>query len=323
MACVLHLTGFPAHRILHFLSLYIPGTVTLSQFDLAISAFFIGQPPVPQSLLYDLTQYTYLEKRLLVRKGMEISDRLKDSLSPEVLLYLYLLSLRDDLSNENVQLISLVMKNCFPALEVRTRLGGASLEEYGELARAWKMANSRTFPADVLRGSRVAERPARSFDRDSASFFLDKYFSDEVLAKTQKRAVKPPTEEIRSTSIRAASRPQEAQPADMGRFARPPRKRAPRPPADAAASPTPQASAPVPAQPAAPPSAARPAAPRARGPARRPAGPPTGASTLVAAGPLRLLFLIVPVCIAALAVAAVPIQQARAAETTTPSCCAP
>ena len=162
VACVLHLTGFPAQRILHFLSLYIPGTVTLSQFDLAISAFFIGQPPVPQSLLYDLTQYTYLEKRLLVRKGMEISDRLKDSLSPEVLLYLYLLSLRDDLSNENVQLISLVMKNCFPALEVRTRLGGASLEEYGELARAWKMANSRTFPADVLRGSRVAERPARA-----------------------------------------------------------------------------------------------------------------------------------------------------------------
>ena len=221
--------------------------MTLSQFDLAISAFFIGQPPVPESLLYDLTQYTYLEKRLLVRKGMEISDRLKDSLSPEVLLYLYLLSLRDDLSNQNVQLISLVMKNCFPALEVRTRLGGASLEEYGELARAWKMANSRTFPADVLRGSRVAERPARSFDRDSASFFLDKYFSDEVLAKTQKRAaVKPPTEEIRSTSIRAASRPQQAEPVDAGRFARPPRKRAPRPTAEAAPAPTPQASAPVP-----------------------------------------------------------------------------
>ena len=25
VACVLHLTGFPAHRILHFLSLYVPG----------------------------------------------------------------------------------------------------------------------------------------------------------------------------------------------------------------------------------------------------------------------------------------------------------
>ena len=66
--------GFPAHRILHFLSLYVPGGIRLSLFELAVSAIFLGEPPIPASLLYDLTQYTYLEKRLLVRKSMEISD---------------------------------------------------------------------------------------------------------------------------------------------------------------------------------------------------------------------------------------------------------
>ncbi|MGA2479543.1 MAG: LysM domain-containing protein [Spirochaetia bacterium] len=206
VACVLHLTGFPAHRILHFLSLYIPSTVSLSQFELSVTTIFVGEPPVPQSILYDLTQYTYLEKRLLIRKGQEVSSRLKDSLSPEVLLFLYLLSLRDDLSNENVQLISLVMKNCFPALEVRTRLGGASLEEYGELARALKAASRGPLSAEALRGARTPEPPPRIFDRDSASHFLDKYFSDEALAQTHTRIVKPPQKPARPVSARTAPR---------------------------------------------------------------------------------------------------------------------
>ena len=192
IACVLHLTGFPAHRILHFLSLYVPGGIRLSLFELAISAIFLGEPPIPASLLYDLTQYTYLEKRLLARRSIEISEQLRASLSPGVLLYLYLLSLRDDLSNENIQLIALIMKNCFPDLEVRTRIGGASLEEYGEIARAWKLAEHRSLNLDLGIGTGAERRGGRPFDRDSASFFLDKYFSDESLAEM--RASAPPPE---------------------------------------------------------------------------------------------------------------------------------
>jgi hypothetical protein len=191
VACVLHLTGFPAHRILHFLSLYVPGGIRLSLFELAVSAIFPGEPPLPAALLYDLTQYTYLEKRLLVRKSMEISETLKGSLSPAVLLYLYLLSLRDDLSNENIQLIALIMKSCFPALEVRTRIGGASLEEYGEIARAWKSAEQRSRDLDLSLRSGAERRSARAFDRDSASFFLDKYFSDAALAEMRASAPAP------------------------------------------------------------------------------------------------------------------------------------
>ncbi len=191
VACVLFRTGFPPHRILHFLSLYVRGTVTLSLFELVVTAIFGNTPPFPSSLLYDLTQYTYLEKRLLARKSLEISDALRDSLSPGMLLYLYLLSLRDDLSNENVQLVALIMKNCFPALEVRTRLGGASLEEYGEIARAWRKAEEASIASERARGARAARKAAGSFDRDSASFFLDKYFSDAALEKM--RAAAPAT----------------------------------------------------------------------------------------------------------------------------------
>ena len=111
---MLHLTGFPAERILDFLSRRVTAPVSIPQFELAVAAIFMGDPPVSPELLYDLTQYTYLEKRLLVQKGLEISAKLKDRLSPEVLLYLYLLSLRGDLSNENVQLIVLIMKNSLP-----------------------------------------------------------------------------------------------------------------------------------------------------------------------------------------------------------------
>jgi len=216
LACVLHLTGFPAHRILHFLSLYIPGGIRLSLFELAVSAIFLDEPPIPPGLLYDLTQYTYLEKRLLVRRSMEISETLKASLRPGVLLFLYLLSLRDDLSNENIQLIALIMRNCFPAQEVRTRIGGASLQEYGEIARAWKNAQGRSLDLEISPGS-GADKRARAFDRDSASFFLDRYFSDEALAEMRASAPTPPVGHIppRPAPSRARGRepPEEGSPA--------------------------------------------------------------------------------------------------------------
>ncbi|MGA2641593.1 MAG: LysM domain-containing protein [Spirochaetia bacterium] len=164
VACVLHLTGFPAHRILHFLSLYLPGGIRLSLFDLAVSAIFLEEPPIPAPLLYDLTQYTYLEKRLLVRKSIEISGILKGSLSPAILLYLY--------------------------------LGGASLEEYGEIARAWKNAEKRSLDLEISLGSGAEKRGTRAFDRDSASFFLDKYFSDEALSQMRSSAPPPPSRHV-------------------------------------------------------------------------------------------------------------------------------
>jgi hypothetical protein len=189
-ACILSLCGFPAHRVLHFLSIYFKGGLSQSLFDLAVGACFLGDPPVDASLLYDMTQYTYLEKRLLVRRSMEISDLLKERLNPRLLLYLYLLSLRSDLSNEHIQLISLIMKNCFPAQEVRTRLGMASLEEYGEIARAWREAEERSITAEAQGPGGAVKPGKRAFDLDKASFFLDKYFSDAALEKM--RAEAPP-----------------------------------------------------------------------------------------------------------------------------------
>ena len=186
VASVLALTGFPPLRLLHFLSLYVPGTVRLPQFEFAASAMFANGLPITDAMLYDLTGYTYLEKRLLVRKSMEISTRLKDILSPELLLCLYLLSLRDDLSNENAHLVGLIMKNCFPTLEVRSRMGGATLEEYGEMAKALRRGEQRAFSLEYDGGS--ATRAPQPFDRESASFFLDKYFADAALEKQHEEA---------------------------------------------------------------------------------------------------------------------------------------
>jgi len=43
VACVLHLTGFPAQRIMHFLSLYLRGGISTSLFDFAVSfAMWVG-----------------------------------------------------------------------------------------------------------------------------------------------------------------------------------------------------------------------------------------------------------------------------------------
>lgn len=218
LACVLHLSGFPAQRLMHFLSLYLPGGISLSLFDFAVGAIFLDGVPVPEPIVYDMSRYTYLEKRLLARKSLEISARLKDMLSPDVLLFLYLLSLRDDLSNENVQLIGLVMKNCFPALGVRTRLGAASLEEYGDLSRAWKSAEARSMAAEAA-GSGAAERmTARAFDRETASAFLDKYFSDAALEEVR-AAAPPPVRKPRrpSAPARAPLAPKEEAPAPLPR----------------------------------------------------------------------------------------------------------
>lgn len=202
IACLMNLGGFSPQRILHFISLYIPGGIRPSLFELVVGVIFLGEPPVPASVEYDLSQYTYLEKRLLVRKSIEITEKLADAMDPRALLYLYLLALRDDLSNEHVQLIALVLKKSIPSRELRGRIGSASLEEYGEIARAVKAAEERSLDLDLAAGPGTG-RPPRRFDRDSASFFLDKYFSDEAIAEARASAPRIPK---RPPASRPASR---------------------------------------------------------------------------------------------------------------------
>jgi len=189
-ACVLHLTGYPTARILDFLSRRVTVAVSIPQFELAVAAIFIGDPPVSADLRYDLTQYTYLEKRLLVQKGLEISAKLGDKRSPEVLLYLYLLSLRGDLSNENVQLIVLIMKNCFPDVDVPTRFDAEKARQYGEVERAWKSAQRRPRFDPASSAARGGNAP--DFERDSASALLDKYYADDAAGSRVRRGAGKP-----------------------------------------------------------------------------------------------------------------------------------
>jgi hypothetical protein len=179
-ACVMHMSGVPPHRLVHFLSASLPGSLTLTQFELMVRFIFHDDPPVSQQLLYDLTQYTYLEKKLLARRSVELANRLKGSLTSRLLLYLYMLSLRDDLSNENAHLILLILRICFPALKVHGRTQNISTAETRELAEAWKNAQKSARYAEILPAPQAYPSENRS-PRESASFFLDKYFSDAEL----------------------------------------------------------------------------------------------------------------------------------------------
>jgi len=193
-ACVLHCTGFPAHRILRYLSLYVPDTLPPSLLRLAVDVIFRGQQPISESILYDLTQYPYFEKRLVARKAAEVAEKLGPNLGPELLLFLYLQALRDDLSNEHVRLIALVLRDCAPSLVLRTRVAGVTADESDEVVRAVEAVETRSLePEEETPAGGRARRPdSRPFDRHSASRFLDKYFSDEALARMREAAPPPP-----------------------------------------------------------------------------------------------------------------------------------
>ncbi len=183
VACILHRTGFRPQRIMHFISIYLPSVVSLAQFQFLFSSIFNEIVPIPESILYDITQYTYLEKKLLAKKSVEIALKLMENKTPSILLYLYLLSLREDLSNENVELILLVLKTYCPSFKPRERGIGISQEEYEEIQEAYRIAQEKKRITHRLPGTPDTGKAVEKVDRDSASYFLDKYFSDEALAK--------------------------------------------------------------------------------------------------------------------------------------------
>jgi nucleoid-associated protein YgaU len=181
VACVLHRTGFRPQRIMHFISIYLPSVISVAQYQFLFSSIFNRTAPIPGPILYDITQYTYLEKKLLAKKSVEIA--LKLNKTPAILLFLYLLSLREDLSNENVELILLVLKTYCPSFKPRERGIGISHEEYEEIQEAYRTAQKKKRITRTQAGVPVAAQVAEKVDKDSASYFLDKYFSDEALAR--------------------------------------------------------------------------------------------------------------------------------------------
>ncbi|HET6486658.1 MAG TPA: hypothetical protein VFH83_09580, partial [Spirochaetia bacterium] len=165
--CVMHSSGVPVPRIVRFLADNLHGPLSLAQFELAVRFIFDNDPPLPQELVFDLTQYTYLESALLARRGAELSARLKDSLTPSVLLYLYLLSLRDDLSNQNVHLILFVLRHCLPTLKIGQPRRAASPPER-EVTEAWRFAQKTARYADVFVTPEPVPRSQQPEQEDSA-----------------------------------------------------------------------------------------------------------------------------------------------------------
>lgn len=178
--CLMHVIGLPALQLVHFLSVSFPGTMSLAQFELVVGFLFGPTQPLPAEMLYDLSQYTYLESKVLAKRSVELAARLRGFITPDLLLYLYLLSLRDDLANENVHLIHLILSICFPTLKVRGRPRTVSAAEEEEIAEAWKNVERTARYAESARPPARPEAARRAGLSESASYFLDKYFSDEA-----------------------------------------------------------------------------------------------------------------------------------------------
>jgi hypothetical protein len=180
VGCLLHLMGSPPQRILRFFTCTIPGSLSLPQFQFVSGVLFKAEVPIPQPLLFEITQYTYLEKRVLVKKGLEIGQEVKRIANPSVLLHLYLLSLREDLSNENFQLIFSVLSYCSPSLAARVKRRGVPSADYRAL---WAELRKTASAADDPLEWEESGPGRKGITSDSASFFLDKYFSDEALSR--------------------------------------------------------------------------------------------------------------------------------------------
>ncbi len=226
--CLMHVIGLPALRLVHFLSVSFSGTISLAQFELVVGFLFDPSLSIPAELLYDLTQYTYLERKVLAKRSVELAARLRGAITPDLLLYLYLLSLRDDLANENVHLIHLILKICFPNLKVRGRPRTVSAAEEREIAEAWKSVERSARYAESSRPTVSAADGQQTGLSESASYFLDKYFSDEATSRepAPADAPAPKTGTERNLSF-VASRARGGTARSTQRAPRPRRPRAP------------------------------------------------------------------------------------------------
>jgi nucleoid-associated protein YgaU len=164
LGSLLRRVDLPTEEIIAFLSRRLTSRLTAEQYALLTESLFPGDKPIPNDVLFDITSYTYLDRRIMFRKAKEIIERLKEGMSPERVLQLLLLSFRDDVTKENLELTLLVL----------------SSTGYGEAARFVKESLLQDYETYLERTRREAEREKKTTlvlrdSPDHASYYLDKY----------------------------------------------------------------------------------------------------------------------------------------------------
>ncbi|MCK5568925.1 MAG: LysM peptidoglycan-binding domain-containing protein, partial [Spirochaetes bacterium] len=111
---VLKLTGSDEKDLLQFFTSYLKKKISLKQLNFIEFSIFNNNIPLSSDIVFDLTDYFLFEKKAIFKKAAALNESLEDDFNEKTLLFLFFLSYRNDLSNENRELIFLIFQAFAP-----------------------------------------------------------------------------------------------------------------------------------------------------------------------------------------------------------------
>jgi hypothetical protein len=182
--------GFPQDGMVELVSAFMPGAMSAEQYAYIESIAFGTRPPLGENEVLGLAGYTYLDRKLLAPKARETAAELGGRSDRLWLLHLLLLAHRNDLNRENRELITMVLAECSPGLDVYVLGDRVQPAPGGGRKRS--------------RGLAMAATPEQR-----AAHVIQKYFSDEAMRALGVRPVEEESEPLapRPRKPRAARKP--------------------------------------------------------------------------------------------------------------------
>jgi nucleoid-associated protein YgaU len=141
-AGVLFHTGSKERELIDFLLTHIKSRISIDHYLFFLYALFENKPPVSSDIMFDLVNYTYLDKEVIQKKLDELTASLKGARTPGTVLFLLLLSFRQDVANENLRILVLLLNNIAPEVIVAARKRSC-FPEYGEIIEEARRAKIR------------------------------------------------------------------------------------------------------------------------------------------------------------------------------------
>ncbi len=117
---ILKLTGSDEKDLLQFFSTYLKEKISLKQFNFIEFSIFNDNIPLSSDIVFDLTDYFLFDKKAIFKKAAALNESLEDDFNEKTLLFLFFLSYRNDLSNENRELIFLIFQAFAPKKIINT-----------------------------------------------------------------------------------------------------------------------------------------------------------------------------------------------------------
>jgi nucleoid-associated protein YgaU len=182
-AALLRRLGADEHELIGMLNNCTQAEISQEQYEFISQAVFPDGKPVSGDFLYQLTQYTYLDSSVIFRRAETlISSQPRPAPAP-LLLHLYLLFMRSDLSRQHRRLILLLLHKLCPG-ELLDLEGHPLLQEF----ERYRSRNRSGYTFEPR--TRSAERG----EVKSASYYLDKYFKDSGSGEADDGDVEPGSE---------------------------------------------------------------------------------------------------------------------------------